>query len=170
MKRFMKITVVIAAVLVLGSVGTAFAAALKTPAEIVSELTGKTSDQITTERASGKTYGTIANEAGKLEEFQTQILEQKKAYLDQKVKDGTLTQERADAIYDTIVEAQSSCDGTGRTSSGAGCGAGVGAGSGTGSCGSGTSLGRGAGCGMGNGTGRGMGNGAGCGMGRGNSR
>jgi hypothetical protein len=162
MKRFMKITVIIAAILVLGSVGTAFAAALKTPAEIVSELTGKTADQVTAERASGKTYGTIVKDAGKLEEFQTQMLEQKKAYLDQRVKDGTLTQERADAIYDTIVEAQSSCDGTGRASSGAGCG--------TGTCNAGASLGRGAGCGMGNGTGRDMGNGAGCGMGRGISK
>lgn len=151
MKRFMKISVVIAVIFVLGSAGTAFAASYKTPAEIVSELTGKTTDQVDSERASGKTYGAIANDAGKLDEFQTQILEQKRAYLDQRVKDGTLSQERADAIYDAIVEAQSTCDGTGRGSSGVGCGAGFGAGSGTGGCGAGASHGRGAGCGMGNG-------------------
>lgn len=147
MKRFMKITVVIAGILVLGSAGTAFAASSKTPVNIVSELTGKTTDQVDSERASGKTYGAIANDAGKLEEFQTQILEQKKSYLDQRVKDGTLSQERADAIYDEIVEAQSSCDGTGGNFRGVGCGAG----DGTGACGAGASRGRGAGCGMGNG-------------------
>ena len=151
MKRFMKITVVIAVVFVLGSAGTALAASSKTPVNIVSELTGKTTDQVDSERASGKTYGAIANDAGKLEEFQTQILEQKRAYLDQRVKDGTLSQERADAIYDEIVEAQSSCDGTGGDSRGVGCGAGFGAGAGTGACGAGASHGRGAGCGMGNG-------------------
>lgn len=118
MKRFMKISVVIAVIFVLGSAGTALAASIKTPAEIVSELTGKTTDQVDSERASGKTYGAIANDAGKLDEFQAQILEQKRAYLDQRVKDGTLSQERADAIYDAIVEAQSICDGTGRGSLG----------------------------------------------------
>lgn len=151
MKRFMKISVVIAVIFVLGSAGTALAASIKTPAEIVSELTGKTTDQVDSERASGKTYGAIANDAGKLDEFQAQILEQKRAYLDQRVKDGTLSQERADVIYDAIVEAQSTCDGTGRGSSGVGCGAGFGTGSGTGGCGVGASHGRGAGCGMGNG-------------------
>ncbi len=149
MKRLVKMTVFITALFVLGSVGTAFAASFKTPAEIVSELTGKTTDQITSERAEGKTYGTIAKDAGKLEEFQAQVLEQKKVYLDQRVKDGTLSQERADAIYNSIKEAQATCDGTGigRGSRGQGCGTGSGA------C-AGTSRGRGAGCGMGNGFGR----------------
>lgn len=153
MKRVIKITVLIAAIFVLGTAGTVFAASFKTPAEIVSELTGKTTDQIDSERASGKTYGAIANDSGKLEEFQTQILEQKRAYLDQRVKDGTLSQESADAIYDATVKAQSTCDGTGRGSSGVGCGAGFGSGSGsgTGVCGAGSHLGKGAGCGMGNG-------------------
>ena len=147
MKRFMKISVVIAVIFVLVSAGTVLAASFKTPAEIVSELTGKTTDQVDSERASGKTYGSIAKDAGKLEEYQTQILEQKRAYLDQRVTDGTLSKERADTIYDAIVEAQSTCDGTGRGSSGVGCGAGAG----TGGCGAGASHGRGAGCGMGNG-------------------
>lgn len=151
MKRFMKVTVVIAAIFVMGSIGTAFAAAYKTPAEIVSELTGKTADQVNSERASGKTYGTIANDAGKLDEFQKEMLEQKKAYLDQRVKDGTLSQERADAIYSAIEEAQSSCDGTGRAALGSGCGTGLGAGSGSCGCGDTTSYGRGAGRGMGRG-------------------
>ena len=151
MKRFMKVTVIMAIIFALGTAGTALAASFQTPAEIVSELTGMTTDQVDSERASGKTYGAIANDSGKLEEFQTQILEQKRAYLDQRVKDRTLSQERADAIYDKIVDAQSSCDGTGGASQGVGCGAGFGAGDGTRGCGAGASRGRGAGNGMGNG-------------------
>lgn len=151
MRRFMKMTIVIAVILVLGTAGTALAATYKNPAEIVSELTGKTNDQVDSERASGKTYGTIAKESGKLEEFQKQVLEQKKEYLDQRVKDGTLSQERADTIYNTIKDNQATCDGTGRGSAGAGCGIGFGRGTGSGNCGAGASLGRGAGHGMGNG-------------------
>ena len=150
MKRFMKVTVIIAIFFAFGSAGTAFAASFKTPAEIVSELTGKTIDAVNSERADGKTYGTIANDAGKLEEFKTQALEQKKVYLEQRVKDGTLSQERADAIYKAIEERQSTCDGTGSGSQGAGCVAGIGAGG----CGMGNNLGRGSGRGMNGGFGR----------------
>lgn len=149
MKRFVKVTVITAAILVLGTAGTALAASYKTPAEILSELTGKTTDEVTSERASGKTYGTIANDAGQLDEFKSQMLEQKKAYLDQQVKDGTLTQERADEIYNAMKEAQLTCDGTGNGSQGAGCGAGSGTGNGAGGCGMGNRLGRGTGRGMG---------------------
>lgn len=145
-KGFKKVTAIVAAILVLGTAGAAFAATYKTPAEIVSGLTGKTTDEVNAERVAGKTYGTIANDAGKLEEFKTQILEQKKALLDQRVKDGTLTQERADAIYNAIKANQAICDGTGNAGLGAGCGAGFGAGG----CGigNGSGLGRRAGRGM----------------------
>jgi hypothetical protein len=147
MKKFMKVSVVAVVIFVLGTAGTAFAASFKTPAEIVSALTGKTTDAINSERVEGKTYGAIANDAGKLEEFKTQVLKQKKVNLDQRVKDGTLSQERANAIYDAIEKAKSTCDGKGRTCLGAGCGAKIGAGG----CGMGNNLGRGSGRGMGGG-------------------
>ena len=160
MKRFMKVTVIIAVIFAFGTAGTAFAASFKTPAEIVSALTGKTIVEVNSERADGKTYGAIANDAGKLEEFKTQSLEQKKVYLDQRVKDGTLSQERADSIYNAIKEVQSTCDGTGSTSQGAGGGAGIGAGG----CGMGNNLGMGSGRGIGNNLGRGSGQGIGSGF------
>lgn len=143
-KGFKKVTAIAAAILVLGTAGAAFAATYKTPAEIVSGLTGKTIDEVSAERVAGKTYGTIANDAGKLDEFKAQMLEQKKAILDQRVKDGTLTQERADALYNAIKTNQAVCDGTGNAGLGVGCGAGTGAGG----CGMGNGLGRGAGRGM----------------------
>lgn len=147
-KNFKKAAFVLAAIIVLGSAGAVYAATYKTPADIVAGLTGKTADQVADQRETGKTYGQIANDAGKLDEFKAQMLEQKKAILDQRVKDGTLTQAQADEIYNSIKERQAACDGTGL---GMMNGRGLGAGS----------------CGMGQGAGLGSGAGRGCGMGRG---
>ena len=144
MKGFKKIAAIVVAVGIIGSGGIAFAATTaKTPAQIAAGLTNKTVDQVTSERAAGKTYGTIANEAGKLDEFKAQILEQKKAILDQRVKDGTMTQQQADEIYNAIKNNQATCDGTGNAAIGKKYGAGFG---------------------MGNGMGRGSGNGKGAGL------
>ncbi|MDR3600886.1 MAG: hypothetical protein P4L49_10465 [Desulfosporosinus sp.] len=132
----------------LGVTGTAFAAVTgQTPAEIAASLTGKTVAQVTAERATGITYGTIAKEAGKLDEFKAATLEQKKLILDQRVVDGNLTQEQADTIYNRLVTNQATCDGTGSTAMGKGMGAGFGQGMGNGQRNGGGSRG-----GMGRGT------------------
>lgn len=160
MKKMKKLITAIVAVGVLGSAGAVYAATIKTPAEITAELTGKTVDAVVGERAAGETYGSIAADAGKLEEFKAQMLEQKKAVLDQKVKDGALTQQQADEIYNAIKENQAACDGSGSARIGQKFGAGFG----SGSC-NGLGAGQGAGRGMGSGAGRGMGRGAGFGNG-----
>lgn len=149
LKRWVALTVV---VVVLGTTGAVFAATAKTPAEIAAGLTGKTVEAVTAERAAGKTYGTIAKDAGKLDEFKAQMLEQKKIILDQRVKDGIITQQQADELYSAIKTRMAFCDGTGT--------------------GSGMGMGRGRGMGMGAGMGRGAGmrsggglcGGAGCGL------
>jgi hypothetical protein len=152
MKRL--IVSVVVAIGVLGLGGVAYAADIKTPADIAAALTGKSVEDVTKERSEGKTYGTIAKEAGKLDEFKAQMLEQKKAVLDQRVKDGILTQQQADEIYNQIKTNQAACDGTGNAGIGKKYGAG---------------FGQGKGMGRGMGRGAGMGNascgGAGCGMG-----
>lgn len=149
MKNFKKLLAIIAVVGVLGASGVVYAADIKSPADIVSGLTGKTAQDVTTERAEGKTYGTIANESGKLDEFKSQMLEQKKVILDQRVKDGRLTQEQADEIYNAIKDNQANCIGNGSAgigrNGGAGFGQGNGAGRGQGACGG---LGMGAGRGL----------------------
>lgn len=72
MKNFKKL---IAVATIIGSLGVAGAATgATTPAGIVSALTGKSVEAVTAERATGSTYGTIAQEAGKLEEFKTETL------------------------------------------------------------------------------------------------
>ena len=108
MKKMKKLIAVIAAVGVLGTAGAAYAATVKTPA--------------------GETYGAIAKDAGKLDEFKAQMLEQKKIVLDQRVKDGTLTQQQADEIYNTIKDNQATCNGTGNAQIGKKFGAGRGQG------------------------------------------
>ena len=130
MKNFKKLIAAATIVGVLGVTGAAYAVGAMTPAGIAAGLTGQTVEQVTAERASGKTYGTIASDAGKLDEFKTQILEQKKIILDQRVKDGNLTQAQADQIYASIKTNQISCDATG--SAGIGSRNGVGFGQGMG--------------------------------------
>ncbi len=150
MKKMRKLIAVIAVVGVMATAGTAFAATVATPAEIVSGLTGKTVEALYTERSAGKTYGTIAKDAGKLDEFQAQMLEQKKIILDQRVADKVLTQAQADEIYNDIKDNQAICDGN-RAGNGAGRGNGMGNGMGRGA-----GMGRGVGNGSCNGTGFGI--------------
>lgn len=152
MKKIKTLIVSVVAVSILGLTGAAYAAGIKTPADIAAALTGKSIADVTNERAEGKTYGTIAKEAGKLDEFKAQMLEQKKAILDQRVKDGTLTQQQADEIYNSIKTNQATCDGTGNAGIGKKYGVGFG-------------QGKGMGGGSGRGSGRGMGRGAGMGKG-----
>ena len=126
---------------------TAFAASYSTPAGLVAGLTGKTEEDIIAQKnETGKTYGSIANEAGKLDEFQKEMLAIKKQILDKKVAAGTMTQEKADEIYAALVENQSTCDGTGNAKIGKSMGAGFG-----------KMMGQGQGKGMGQGRGQGQG-------------
>lgn len=128
MKLKKKLIAVVATLGIFAVAGTAYAAEFKTPADIVSGLTGKTVEEVTAEKSTGKTYGTIANEAGELEQFKQEMLEQKKVILDQRVEDGTLTQEQADSLYANIEANQATCDGTGSAQMGKRAGAGFGMG------------------------------------------
>jgi len=149
MTKLKKITAIGAMVLVIGATSlTAFAASkYNTPAEAAAGLTGKTVESVINERSeTGKTYGTIANDAGKLTEFKNEVLQIKKDALAEKVAAGTMTQERADQIITAIEENQANCDGTGSARIGQKMGAGFGGMNGRG---------------QGNGQGRGQGNGSG---------
>lgn len=138
MKKVKNIATVMAVILVIGATSvTAFAASGYTsPAQIINSLTGKSTESVIADKTeSGSTYGTIANEAGVLDEFKAQMLEQKKAVLSERVTAGTMTQERADEIIAAMQENQANCDelGTGsgmRSGTCTGTGAGLGIGSG----------------------------------------
>ncbi|WP_313344785.1 DUF2680 domain-containing protein [Sedimentibacter sp.] len=139
MKKFSK-TLVIALVLFAFAAAslTAYAVTFSNPVEIISNLTGKSAEEITNLRFdSGKTFGAIAADEERLEEFKEEMLEYKKSFLDEKVKEGVLTQEEADEYYNRILERQENCIGTGGRSIGCGFG-----GRGMGGLGQGRGMGR----------------------------
>ena len=74
----------------------------------------------------------MAQEAGKLEEFKTESLVLKKAMLDQRVTDGYMTQDQADAMYKSMETYQATCDGAGSAGMGQKSGMGFGRGMGNG--------------------------------------
>jgi len=94
---------------------TAFAASnYMTPAEITAGLTGRTVENVVAEKfENGTTYGQLAENAGKIDEFKNQMLENKKAILSQRVFEGTMTQEESDEIIAALEKNQTTCDGTG---------------------------------------------------------
>ena len=140
MRNLKKVMALVAVVGVVGVAGMAYAVSTNTPADIISGLTGKTVEDVNKERVAGKTYGAIAKEDGKLDEFKGESLKIKKVVLDQKVKYGSITQEKADALYNNIKNNQAVCDGTGNANIGRNAGIGFGQGKG---------MGRGQGCGLG---------------------
>ena len=146
-RKFVMVGIVVL-LLVIGTV-TAFAASqYETPAEAVAGLTGREVQSVIDERTeTDKSYGTIANEAGVLDEFKSEALEIKKEKLADRVTNGTMTQEQSDAILEGIETNQANCDGTGTGHRMNGTGSGTGA-----KFGQGSSQGHGQG-------GRGMGNG-----------
>lgn len=155
MTKFKRFAAFGVAALIIGATSiTAFAASTySTPAEAVAGLTGKSVESVIDERSeTGKTYGTIADEAGKLAEYKAEILAIKKDALANRVAAGTMTQEKADEIIAALEANQVNCDGTGSARIGQGMGAGFG-----GMNGNGQGKGQGgAGRGQG-GAGRGMG-------------
>lgn len=162
MKNMKKILAVTTIVSIIGATGiVAYAATAQSPAEIVSELTGKSVDELLLERQAGSTYGTIASDNGVLDEFKALSLEQKKVVLNERVAAGTLSQEDADEIYAQLVDAQTTCDGSGNLAIGQNYGIGFGSGNG---------LHDGTGMGSGRGDSRGTGGSNGQGMGRGRNR
>ena len=113
--------------LVLGSVGVSFAATETTSTnpvvcagakmgqsirdagarlvDVVAELTGLSAEEVQAERAAGKSAADIAEANGSsAEEVVSTALEARKALLDEKVADGTITQEQADLMYDRMTE------------------------------------------------------------------
>ncbi len=124
MTSLKKVLIIGTVVIAMGATSlTAFATSTyKTPAEVVSDITGRTVESVTTERVeNNKTYGAIAKEANKLDEFKKATLEMKKAILAQQVADGIITQEKADEVIKALEENQELCDGTGTAKIGKNC-------------------------------------------------
>ena len=129
MKSIRKAIIIGLMMLVIAAISaTAFAAsAYKTPAEEVAGITGRELRSMMDERTeTQKTYGTIAKEAGKLEEFKQEMLEIKKDQLAERVAAGQMNQQQADEIVQSIEARQATCDGSGSGSGAGGYGFGMG--------------------------------------------
>lgn len=116
MNRIKKIMIAGVVMLTIGVTSvTAFAASdYKTPAELVAGLTGKTVESVMTERQeTSKTCGTIAAEAGKLDEFKKENMDMKKENLKQQVAEKKMTQEKANSVIEAMENNQEKCDGSG---------------------------------------------------------
>lgn len=163
----------IAVLLLAGTTITAFAGSEpSTAAEIVAELTGRELQSVIDEKnETGKTYGAIANEAGLLKEFSARLKEMIKLNIANRVAEGKMTKEQADAAFARIEARYANCDGEGykeggtRLMNGSGFGQGAGKGAGQDRGQGEQSLGKGAGQGLGKGAGQGRGSGNGLGDG-----
>jgi len=106
------VVVSVMAVIVLGLASVSYAAAAyKSRPEAAAGLTGKSLEEVITERQNGTPYGKQAEAAGKQEEFEAEIQEQFKDRLNALVAEGKLTQEEADARIKAMEEHIASCDG-----------------------------------------------------------
>ena len=98
------ITIALISVLLISLGGIAFASTFESPAEIYAKLSEKTVDEVYEERELGLGFCQLADENGFLEEFWTANLEIKKTILEERVNEGTITQEEADEILKAIEE------------------------------------------------------------------
>jgi hypothetical protein len=112
MKKNKMLILVVIGLLLLGAT-TVFAAELKTPAQIYAGLKGITEQEAIIERSEGEPYGVMAEDEGFGDEFKDAMLESKKAVLNQRVEEGILTQDQADAIMERIEQNIENCNGPG---------------------------------------------------------
>ncbi len=137
MKKIL-IGAITAGMLLVGATGV-LATTFKSPAEIYAGLKGVTVEEAYSAKAVGSSYGKLADDAGLLEEFQAEMLENRKALVQERVANGQITQEQADAIIKKMETNMANCDGTftGRGGRGQGIG---------GMFGKGRGMGAGGGC------------------------
>ena len=109
MKKLL-IGVVTASLLLLGATSV-IGATFKSP-PVYAEIKGITVEEAYAERKAGNMFGALAEDPAALEEFKAQMLENKKAFIQEKVVAGELTQEQADSIIAKMEEMIAACDGT----------------------------------------------------------
>lgn len=119
--------------------------------DIVADLTGLSTDEVKEQRAAGESIANIAASAGvDSDEVVDAALETREQLLAEKVADGTITQEQADAMLEQMSERLADRITSTETGRNGGRGLGAGPGGGNGPRGGGKGQQR-AGCGMGTG-------------------
>ena len=89
------------------------AACYRTPLGACAGVTGESASYIAQQRYAGAAYGSLAQEAGKLDDYHEAILEMQKERFSQLVREGRLPQEQADEMLKIMEEQQYLCEGIG---------------------------------------------------------
>lgn len=113
MKFPKKIIAATLTLLVLGGGSAAYASAGASSLAVLADAADTSVDTILENREDGETLGSIAAEYGVLAEFQEARLADRIALIQEKVEEGTLTQDEADEIIATMEDHLADCDGTG---------------------------------------------------------
>ncbi|MGV8146425.1 MAG: hypothetical protein ACLKAK_09145 [Alkaliphilus sp.] len=100
MKKMLSVALV--GLIVVASMGAAFAGIMQSPSEVLAGITGKTTEEVFELREEGSTCGQLAMDLEVWEEFKQANLEVRKARLEYMVEEGKITQEKADEILATI--------------------------------------------------------------------
>lgn len=163
MKKLLVLT--LTGLMVLSTGIMSFADSSTSPAEIYADSVGISVEEAYSQRSDGQRFGDLARENDVWEAFSEKFMARKIDALNDKVANGDLTQEEADAL----IAALDDCDGTGDAQVLRGMNMGFGQGSGLGQGnGYGTKSGNGLRDGSGGGRGQGNGNGLRDGSGQGN--
>ncbi|PKM55861.1 MAG: hypothetical protein CVV00_02405 [Firmicutes bacterium HGW-Firmicutes-5] len=158
MKKSRKLVVSMSALVLVAatSIGV-YAAENMSPAQSLSELTGRSVEELY-EAKGDQTFGVLAQELEVADAFRTDMVANKLAIIEERVAQGTITREAADEMIAVILENQENCDGTGLNQGDLRLGLGFGQGNGMGT---GERVGGGRGFGSRNGSGLGQGQGFG---------
>ena len=115
MKNFKKFAIMIAVVFSLATVSVSvFAKGSDDVAASLAKVTNKTVEEVEAlKNENNNSYGEIAKEAGKLEEFKLERTKLFKERLQEKVADEKITQDQADEILEKRSQNMESCDGSG---------------------------------------------------------
>lgn len=107
------VSVISVGILVGGIVKVSALTTPKTKADILADLTGKSTSEIIEQKNNeNKSYGNIALENGVLEEFKASNLEIIKDNIKKRVEEGSLTQENANQMIEKIENNMKDCDGS----------------------------------------------------------
>ncbi len=115
MKNFKKFAIMIAVVFSLATVSVSvFAKGSDEVAASLAKVTNKTVEEVVAlKNKNNNSYGELAKEAGKLEEFKLERTKLFKERLAEKVGNEKITQEKADEIIEKRSQNMESCDGSG---------------------------------------------------------
>ena len=156
MKKAKKLVVTMGALVLVAatSIGV-YAAEQGSPAQSLSEWTGKSVEELY-EAKGDSTFGALAQELEVAEAFRTDMVANKLAIIEERVARGTLTRDAANEMIDVFLENQENCDGSGLSQDKAKLGLGFGRGNGMGN-GNGEKVGGGNGFGTQSRSGQGQG-------------